>query len=187
MDSYEGPNLKVAFDAMDAGWRAFNRLYMIVYPSDQERIVRAILGDDVKDAAMYSNAVARARNETAANPKDPFAYFNLGTSLNGLQQYQDAAAAFDQARELDLPWRMMWYQFGPYVAYLHTARYAEVIALADATLNLMDDLEESHYYKGMALLALGRPSEARTEFETALRYNANYQDAQKALQTTPKP
>jgi tetratricopeptide (TPR) repeat protein len=184
MDSYEGPNQKVAFDAMDADWRAFNRLYMIVYPSDNEPTVRAILGSEFDDTTMYTNAATHARTEIAANPKDPFAYLNLGTSLNGLQQYKDAAAAFDQARVLGLPWRMTWYQFGPYVAYLQTGRYGEVIALADATLNVVDDLEESHYYKGMALLALGRSKEARSEFQAALHYNPNYQDAQQALQAT---
>ena len=184
MDSYEGPNVKVAFAAMDADWRAFNRLYIVVYPSDKETTVRAILGNEFDDATMHTNAVTQARAEIAANPQNPFAYFNLGASLNGLQQYKDAAAAFDQARILGLPWRMMWYQFGPYVAYLQTGRYDEVIALADATLAVVDDLEESHYYKGLALLGLGRSTEAHNEFQTALKYNPNYLDAQKALQAT---
>ena len=182
MDSYEGPNLAVTFEAVDADWRAFNRLYLVVYPNDKEQVVRAIVGDEMDDTAMYTNSATRARAEIEANPKDPFAFYNLGASLNGLMQYQDAAAAFDQARMLGLPWRMMWYQFGPYVAYLQMGRNDEVIALADATLHVVDDLEESHYYKGLALRALGRGQDARQEFETALRYNKNDQDAQRALQ-----
>jgi tetratricopeptide (TPR) repeat protein len=75
----------------------------------------------------------------------------------------------------------MWYQVSPYEAYLHVGRYDEVIALADALLSKTDDLEEAHYYKGLALRALGRQEEARRKFETALRYNKNYQDAQRAL------
>ena len=47
---------------------------------------------------------------------------------------EEAAAAFDQARQIGLPWRMLWYQFGPFEAYYETGRYDEVIALADATL-----------------------------------------------------
>jgi tetratricopeptide (TPR) repeat protein len=181
MDSYEGPDLKVAFDAEESDWRQFNRTYLIVYPAEREDAVRAILGEDAVDATMYTRAVERARADIAANPDDAFAHFNLGTSLNGLQQYTAAAAAFDRARVIDLPWRMMWYQFGPYVAYMQTGRYDEVIALANATLRLLDDLEESHYYKGLALRALGKETEALREFTTALRYNRNYQAATQAL------
>jgi tetratricopeptide (TPR) repeat protein len=184
MDSYNGPDQKITFEAVDADWRVFNRLYMVVFPSDQEAVVRAIVGDDLDDATMYTQAAARARAEIEAHPQDAFAYYNLGTSLNGLQQYTDAAAAFDRARVLGLPWRMLWYQFGPYIAYLQTGRYDEVIALSDATLRVVADLEESHYYKGLALRALGHGDAARREFEAALRYNHNYQDAQRALQET---
>ena len=182
MDPLNGPDQKVPFEAMDSGWRALNRRYIVVYPSDKEAVVRAILGSDVDDAAMFTNAVARARAEIETNPKDALAYFNLGTNLNGLHQYEDAAAAFDRAREIGLPWRMMWYQFGPYVAYLSTGRYGDVIALADATLRTINVLEESHYYKGVALSALGQTDEARSVFQTALRYNQNYLEAQRALQ-----
>lgn len=185
MDSYNGPDQKITYEAMDADWRAFNRLYLIVFPGDQEEIVRAIVGDDLDDPTMYTHAVARAQAEIQANPNDVFASYNLGTSLNGLGQYTEAAAAFDHARMLGLPWRMMWYQFGPYVAYLQAGRYDEVITLADATLHVLDDLEESHYFKGLALRALKRDDEARREFETALRYNQNYQDAQHALEALP--
>jgi tetratricopeptide (TPR) repeat protein len=70
------------------------------------------------------------------------------------------------------------------VAYLQTGRYGEVIALADANLRVVNDLEESYYYKGLALHALGRDKEAQTQFETALHYNPNYQDALRALHDT---
>jgi tetratricopeptide (TPR) repeat protein len=70
------------------------------------------------------------------------------------------------------------------VAYLNTQRDDEIITLADATLRIVDDLEESHYYKGLALRALGRGKEARQEFETALHYNKNDLEAQQALQAS---
>jgi tetratricopeptide (TPR) repeat protein len=183
MDSYEGPNRRISFADLDAEWRSFNRLYLVIYRDAQDAAVRSLLADTLDDTAMYNQAVARARADNQANPKDAFAQFNLGSSLDGLGRYPEAAAAFDRARVLGLPWRMLWYQFGPYDAYLQTARYNEVMALADALLRGSDDLEESHYYKGLALRALGRQADARREFETALRYNKNYQDAQRALDT----
>jgi Tfp pilus assembly protein PilF len=48
-------------------------------------------------------------------------------------------------------------------------------------LSTTDDLEESHYYKGLALRAQGHTTEARAEFQAALKWNKNYQDAQKVL------
>lgn len=181
MDSYDGPNVRITFSDLDAEWEAFDRLYIVVYPPAQEASVRAIIGEDMDDAGMYTRAASHARADSESNSKDAFAQFNLGMSLNGLQRYAEAAAAFDKARTIGLPWRMMWYQFGPYEAYLQTGRYSEVIALADAMLKTADVLEESHYYKGLALQALGRTAEARKEFQAAVSYNKNYADAQRVL------
>ena len=180
-DSYDGPNVEVEFGALDAVWRDFNRTYILLYNNGQLPLVRAILGADLDDSEMYSAAVAQASNELDANPSDAFAAFNLGSSLLGLKNYGDAASAFDKARLLGLPWRMLWYQFGPYEAYLQVGRYDEVLALADATLQPASDLEESHYYKGLALEKLGQMSKARAEFSLALQYNKNYTKAQLQL------
>ena len=181
LDSYDGPNVKLTYAEFDEVWRAFNRLYFVVYTDEQSATVRAIVGEAMDDRAMYTQAVAVAREEIEADPQDAFAQFNLGTSLLGLKQYAQAASAFDKARNLGLPWRMLWYQFEPYEAYLGAKRYDEVIALANATIAVFDGIEEAHYYKGLALRAQGREAEARAEFETALRYNKNYREAQQAM------
>jgi tetratricopeptide (TPR) repeat protein len=60
-------------------------------------------------------------------------------------------------------------------------RYEELIALADATQKPVGDLEESYYYKGLALAKLGRAVEARDALTLALKYNPNYRAAQDAL------
>ncbi len=181
LDSYDGPSVKLAAAELDDAWRAFNRQYLVIYDEAHAARVRAILADTLDDAAMYAQAAATARAESAADPQDAFAAFNLGASLVGLNRYAEAATAFDRARTLGLPWRMMWYEFGAYEAYLHVGRNAEVIALADTLLRQANDLEESHYYKGLALRALKREPEARAEFETALRFNPHYRAAQRAL------
>jgi len=48
-------------------------------------------------------------------------------------------------------------------------------------LSKAENLEEAHYYKGLALAGLGRSAEARKEFTTALQYNKKYRLAQEAL------
>lgn len=180
-DSYNGPNQFVSWQMLDDHWRNFNRTYIVLYTDAQADMVNTVIGEDADDATMYAKAAQRAQDEWNVRPDDAFAAFNLGSSLVGLGEYDAAAQAFDRARLLKLPWRMLWYQFGPYEAYYRVGRYDEVIALADATLKPTGDLEESYYYKGMALEKLGQMDQARAAFEQALKYNANFDAARRAL------
>jgi tetratricopeptide (TPR) repeat protein len=76
---------------------------------------------------------------------------------------------------------MLWYQFGPFEAYLRVGRYEEVIALAESNLRTSSNLEESYYYRALARRALGDEDVARRDLETALRYNPLYERARQAL------
>jgi tetratricopeptide (TPR) repeat protein len=182
MDSYLGPYQSVPYDQFDKYWRQFNRTYLAIYPDDQAEQVTAILGNQLDDATMWAGSLATAQQEAAASPDDVFAWFNLGTSYVALQDWPNAAAAYDHARQLGLPWRMTWYQFGWFDAYLRTGRYDDVLALADATIKVTPNIEEMFYYKGMALQALGNFDAARSQFELALKYNPNFEPARQALQ-----
>ncbi len=181
MDSYLGPYQAVPYDQFDSYWRQFDRTYLVIYPNDLADQVTALLGDQLDDATMWAGSLAAAQREAAANPNDPFAWFNLGTSDVALQDWLDAAAAYDRARQLGLPWRMTWYQFGWFVAYLHAGRYDDVLALADATIKVTPNIEEMFYYKGLALKATGNVAGARSQFELALKYNPNFEPAKQAL------
>ncbi len=181
MDSYLGPYQAVPYDQFEKYWRQFDRTYVPIYPNDKADQVTAILGDQLDEAAMWAGSLATAQQEAVAHPDDPFAWFNLGTSYVALQDWPNAAAAYDRARQLGLPWRMTWYQFGWFEAYLHTGRYDDVLALADATIKVTPNIEEMFYYKGLALQALGNPDAARSQFELALKYNSNFEPARQAL------
>ncbi len=181
MDSYLGPYQSVPYNQFDKYWRQFHRTYLVIYPNDKAEQVTAILGDQLDDATMWAGSLATAQQEAAANPNDPFAWFNLGTSYVALQDWPNAAAAYDHARQLGLPWRMTWYQFGWFEAYLHTGRYEDVLALTDATIKVTPNIEEMFYYKGLALKALGNFDAARSQFELALKYNPNFEPARQAL------
>lgn len=183
MDSYMGPNQGVPYEEVDRYWRHFNRTYIVVYRPEEEGRVRELVGpvwDD--DARMWTETLARAQEELAANPQDPFAWFNAGAALLHMGRAEDAAAAFDQARALKLPWRILWYRFEPFEAYLAVGRYADVIALVDANLQVTPYVEEWYNYKGQALLALGDREGARRLFQQALRFNPNFQAARAHLE-----
>jgi predicted double-glycine peptidase len=180
-DSYHGPDVREKASDFEPMWKVFNRTAVVAWTQQQAPMVQAILSDRMNDQAMFERALAQAQAEIAANPKDKYAWFNAGTNLLALGNSAEAAQAFDTARELKLPWRMMWYQFGPYAAYYEQGRYDAVIELATATLRRVKNLEESLYWRGRAYAATGNEIAARADLEQALKFNPNYAPAQEAL------
>ena len=163
-------------------WEHFNHLYLVLYDGSREAELMALLGDDADPRQNSYNALVQATNDAKANQADPFAWFNIGTNYVALGDYQRAAAAYDQARNLGLPWRMMWYQFGPFEAYYHVERYQDMIDLAQANLNDGGGqyVEETFYYGGLAREGLGENDRAISNFNGALQFNPNFTPARVA-------
>ncbi len=182
-DSLQGPNFQAPYSVIANSWRAFNYTYIVIYPPQREAEVNAILGADADRPTDYTHAANIARQEIASlsGQELAFAWFNLGSSLNAMGDSLNAASAFDQARVAQLPWRIVWYQFGPFEAYYNAGRYSDVIALADSTLAQANNLEEVYYWRGRAYLATDRQDQAIADWQTALRYNRNYQAPTQAL------
>jgi tetratricopeptide (TPR) repeat protein len=185
-DSYNGPGVSLTTDELDRLWRVFNRVYVPVYRADQAEAVAAVLGGDTDDGVMFARAAVKAHGEIQAG-EDAFAWFNLGSSMLGMGDAEAAVAAFDRARLLGLPWRMLWYQFGPFEAYAAVGRWDDVMALADANLRNAPNLEESHYWRGRALAAKGDEDGARQAWRRALELNPNLTPAKTALESTETP
>jgi tetratricopeptide (TPR) repeat protein len=184
-DSYYSADYPIPYATLDDEWRAFNYLFMVIYPPDQRDQVLSLLGELADPTASYQIALERARAEATAltGLQGFFAQFNIGTSLTSLQDFPGAAAAFDQAFLLlpqlpaaQRPWRMMWYQTGPYFAYYFTGRYQDVINLADNTLNNISEpyLEESFVWRARARIALGDTQAAIADVEKALEYHPGF-------------
>jgi tetratricopeptide (TPR) repeat protein len=123
-------------------------------------------------------------NETAtlSGREQFFAWFNRGANLVYLQNYAEAAQAFDTAfalyatlPEKERPWRLLWYQDGPYNAYYKAGRYQDVINLAHTALMSVDKpvLEETYFWRGMAKEALGDRDGAIEDLQRAYSLNPN--------------
>lgn len=183
-DSYLGSNQQKGrpspYSVFDEKWRHFNRVFMVVYSQDRELELRKVLGDYVDPNYGYQASLAMARQAAERDRNDKWAWFNMGSAYVALKQYDNAAIAFDQALRLNLPFRMLWYQFGPYEAFYQIGDYPNVHALANSTIATTRYVEESYYWKGMAYAAEGNTSAAIDEFNTALRYNGNFFPAQEA-------
>jgi tetratricopeptide (TPR) repeat protein len=185
-DSFLGPGLTVSYDGMQKQWRAFNYLYIVVYPVDREKEITTLLGPQADETADFQYAATKASDETnqLTDPRDRFfAWYNRGSSLISLKDYVGAAAAYDQAYTIyptipdnKKPWRMLWYQTGPYSAYYYTGRDNDVVNLSTLTINNASEpaIEESFYWRGLAELALGDQNNAITDFHTSLMWHPNF-------------
>ena len=180
-DGTNGEGRPQGFRELDDDWQAFNRTFIVIYSDDKESTVRRILGELWDEDLAANIALETALEEVAENQQNGYAWHNAGTSLVELGRYQEAASAFDRARQATLPWRMLWYQFGMFEAYYETGRYNDIISLASSNLNQAAELEESLYWRGRAHLALGNTNQAVNDFRTALRYNPNFDAARVAL------
>jgi tetratricopeptide (TPR) repeat protein len=183
-DSYlgfgDGSGRTTTYADFDYWWRHFNRAFIVIFPLDREEELRGVLGAYVDPNWAAEQALSTARQEATANPADGWAWFNAGTSSAKLARYNDAAIYFDEAFRQGLPWRMLWYQFGPYEAYYNIGRYQDVLTLADNTTATTVYVEETNYWRGMAYAALGSPQDAVAQFNEALAFNPNFTDAQTA-------
>lgn len=195
MDTFLGPwdsNGRIeTFATIDTYWRQFNYTFLVVYePQDTERVAEVLGFPFADELQMWQQALAKSQNLLQQDGTDAFAWFNVGSSLVALDRLADtavhtenAAIAFDEARRLGLPPRMLWYQFAPYEAYLAAGRPEDVLTLTEATLVSEggQNVEETYYYRGVALLRQGDEAGARAALETAVALHPSYRLAQLAL------
>ncbi len=191
-----GPNRHIKYATFLEGWRAFDYIFVVVYPVEKENQVMALLGPYANEqwASEHALSVAQTESQTLADIDRFFAWFNVGTSHVALLQYVDAANAYDFAFNLYAglnpndsvrPYRMMWYQTGPYKAYYYSNRFADVINLANTTLNdtiAEPVLEESLYWRGRAYYMAGKTDLAVKDYRDALKVHPNWLPAVQALQ-----
>lgn len=180
-DSFHGPDQQTDYDTLDAYWHVFNRVYIVIYPPQQEELLKNILGENWDVEQNRQNALDASRAETVRNPQDAFAWFNLGSNLVFFERWGEAAEAFDHAREIGVPQRMLRYQFTPFFAYFHSRRIDDLLALTEYAQHITPNAEEAYLWHGWGLYRQGDTNGAIDDFQRALEENPNYQDAEYAL------
>jgi tetratricopeptide (TPR) repeat protein len=187
-DTYnDGPDFEVSYDKFLEGWRSFNYVFMVVYKVEDEAKVLDLLGAWRDPDWANRNALALAQQEVQSltGIDQYFAAFNLGTSNVNLLSYADAAFAYDYAFSLyaalpddgTRPFRMLWYQTGPYFAYYYSGRYQDVINLATTTLVVTISqpvLEESLYWRARAYVAVGDSDQAIADLRDSLQWHPGF-------------
>ncbi len=194
----DGPNFALTYEEFTSSeaWLSFNNIFIVVYVPEREAELLQVLGPyaDERWAAQHARDIADDGIENLTGIDQYFAWYAKGTSHVALQEYADAATAFDQAFAIynglgeddkERPYRMMWYQTGPYWAYFYTGRYQDVIDLANVTLIetiSKPTLEESMYWRGQAKYMIGDTPGAIADYQEALRLHPNWGPAIQALQ-----
>ncbi|PKN99237.1 MAG: hypothetical protein CVU42_08260 [Chloroflexi bacterium HGW-Chloroflexi-4] len=185
-DSYHGPDRQLAYSDVATAWQAFNHVYLVIFPTGDQPKIQQLLGTDWPLADNLMQTAAALQRLVISEQTNAFAWFNLGSSLTALEEYASAVQAFDKARALGLPARMLRYQFGPLVAAYHTGNQKDLNQLADYALQITPDSEEALLWKGWAYELAGDHLSAISLFNKALEANPGYQEAQKAL-TSVRP
>lgn len=189
-DSYYTPDYEVPYDTFERGWRSFNYAYIMIYPPEKEQQVFELLGQQADETANLQYAAQKASDEIfqQTDVDQFFAWYNRGTNLKDLQDFTGAAIAYDEAFAIYnslpedksiRPYRILWYETGPYFAYFYTGRYYDVISLADTAIGaVLDDnpaLEESFYWRGMAKAALGDTTGAIADYRESLKWHPGFE------------
>ncbi len=192
-DSFYSADYPLDYTLVQEEWRAFDYGFIVIYPPDQESTVFNLLGKYADPVNSDQVAASLASDEIASldGINQFFAWFNRGTSLVHLQDYAGAAQAYDRAFELypsldkdKRPWRIMYYQTGPYFAYYYTGRYQDVIDLATTTLESTPEpyLEENFYWRARARASLGDTQGAVDDLRTSLKYHPDFSPSLTVLQ-----
>jgi tetratricopeptide (TPR) repeat protein len=180
-DTYYGADQIAPYARVQTNWQAFNYVYILIFRPDQAETVQAILGEQWDPDKNREYALSLAQSEAEADPENPFAWFNIGSNLVYFERYREAAEAYDTARNLGLPQRMLRYQFGPFFAYFFGTRNDDLLSLAEYALKITPNSEEALLWRGWGKYRAGNRNEAIADFQAALQHNPNYQDAQYAL------
>ena len=196
-DSYIKADYPQPYVKLIEEWRSFNYTYLVAFNPEKRNEVLNLLGADADETTNYQRALIKAGDETLnlRGVDQFFAFYNYGTNLVSLRDYAGAAKAYDTAFALYdslpenmsiRPYRILWYQTGPYFAYFYTGRYTDVIEKAthNSIEMVRDDipaLEESYYWRGMAEAQMGEKQAAINDFYTCLKYHIGNKICIKAL------
>ena len=181
-DTFRSPDRNVPYQAVAENWQAFNYVYLLVYRTDQTELVKLILGEDWDPDINRQKALELAQSQTIQDPNNAYAWFNLGSNQVYFERYHEAAQAYDTARQVGLPQRMLRYQFGPFFAYFFSGRNDDLLALTKYALQRTPNSEETLLWRGWGRYRAGETSRAMDDFQAALEENPFYQDAKYALE-----
>lgn len=187
-DTFNG-YIWLSYDRLQSDWDEFGGTYILVFPAEDKDKVMGLLGDhaDADFNLDYTLDKFRTRLQTAERHEQYFIWHTIGELLVLKKEYVEAAKAFDEAFAVyrwlpldDRPWRMLWYQIGPFEAYYHIGRYDDVISLAYKTVTdtaSAPGFPEIFLWSARAQIKKGNIGTATFELKRALEYHPGWEPA----------
>lgn len=177
------------YDLLQSDWDQFGGTYLIVFPAEDKDKILDLLGEhaDAEYNLDYTLNKFRTRLQSAERHEQYFLWTTVGELLVLKKDYAEAAKAFDEAFAVyrwlpldDRPWRMLWYQIGPFEAYYNMGRYDDVIRLAYKTVTDIASapgFPEIFLWSARAQIKEGNIGTATFELKRALQYHPNWEPA----------
>lgn len=173
--------IRIENDRFSDHWQVFGNNYILIYRPEDSLLINAIVGQNLDSDINHDQAVADYAQKLQQDDQNPFVWHTMGELLMLDGRPEQAVQAYDQARTIGLPWRMFWYSFGVFEAYMAVARYQDVVDLADVTIQSGGAGEEVYYWKGVGHGAMGEKAKADAAFRQALWWNPTHQASIDAL------
>lgn len=180
-DSLQGAGLRFNYDDFLSIWKPYGYEYLVLVPQDKEILAKSILGENTDELTSWRNAVATLEKEILNNQSDPYLNFSLSVAYYNIGEYQKSVNEFEKV-ESQLPFRTLWYQIEPLLAYQKLGRYSEVLPRIEKILNGGNRaFSELYQMRGEIFVLQGNYQAARDEFNLALFYNENFSQASTSL------
>ena len=181
-DSYQGPNRTYSYEEFLALWQPFNYRYLIVVEPEKKHLVEQILGEEIDPQIAWENALLRAKQEATADPNKSYPIFNQAVAYFYLGKFEETKSAYEQV-QFKVPPRMLWYQYEPIKAYKELKEYNSALALIQKIISTNNKaFAELYKLRGDIYVEQNLPEKAKQEYELAILYNKNYQEATDALE-----
>ena len=180
-DTFKSNSLEISADVLMADWYPYQRKYFVLYPAEQDDIVREALAENYFEELNDQKAEAKFRTDSEMLPEDPFAQFNYGTVLKEIGDEKGALDYFQKAADLSLPQRFI----GEHTEMLETLLglgYADDMdSLIDPLLRRNPYDEELLVYRGWAAILRGDIKKGSECFRSAQRINPNNETVRYAV------
>ena len=173
-DSYQGKNLEYLYRDFNRLWSAFNYQYIVLVRPEKKEIAEKILGENLNEKVAWENAKKESERKLEASPDSIYDRFNLSVANYYIENYEWAVEAYELV-SAQLPFRMLWYQIEPILAYEKLGNDEKVLEMTGEVLsNHNRAFSELYQIRGRIFMKQGDLDAAREEFVKALYYNENY-------------
>ena len=137
------------------------------------------LGNALRDARRYGEAIVEYRAAIRLRPFYPQAHYDLAGALSASDQVPQAIAEYEEALRQKPDYAEAHNNLG--IALARTGRDAAALGHCAEAVRLDPANVEAHFNLGLVLMRMGRLAEAMDQFDKTLRLDAGFYRAHEAM------